>query len=292
VHSVFAGAMNLRPSAGGDGFLLSLVDGELKAHPRAAVVPGTRFDEWGVSPGDAGAFDGTLLRFGASGVQVRLPAARRARAEESPSPGGAGPDPETDRRLAAALEAVGAARAARGAEPAADVLLGGRRGVPDAPGSYSARFGDGALALAAAVAERSEPAFLRAARSVAGLGPGLTPAGDDFLCGYLAGLRTRVAADAGLERFLDSAGTSLTDAERGITARTNEISAAFLAEAAAGRFACALAAFANAVVGGVRYGSVECAARRLASIGCTSGLDAALGFLFAYRDRLNAGPNA
>ena len=262
VHSVFARAVNLRPRGGA---LLSLVSDSELDHPRAAVVLGAPFDHWGLTSGTPGTFVSGLLTFDWSDWAVRFPLVRRAGSEEAIS-GFAAAVPPTRRRqsLERAASAVAASVKARGAETVEP---------------FASRLEQGARALQAAVAKRSAPVALEACQALVGLGPGLTPAADDFLCGWLAGLRSQAPASAGLRKFLED----LTVAFRGppdLLAATSDISAAFLGEALHGRFASSLVAFAEAAVG-LTLGLEE-SVRVLAGLGHSSGTDAATGFLFAF----------
>ena len=285
VHSIFPRAANLRPSDG--AYLLSLVSDSAKAHPRGAVVPEARFDEWELFPGDAGSCDGSLIRFAGNrrdAPVVLLPRSRVPPADEGPScrkrTGAATPSAaERASFLRPAAVAVEALRAERGAEPSLAELFG--TAVPEGNG-FAARFVRAALELEAAAAALSVPLLLGAARSLAGFGPGLTPAGDDFLCGWLAGQRSRAADDLSLDDFLDAWGRSAFGTD-GLAGRTNDISAAFLADAVEGRFGAALVAFADAAIGTAAGDAIEHAVAVLGSLGHSSGTDAAAGFLFAYR---------
>ncbi|HCM28199.1 MAG TPA: hypothetical protein DIC34_16970 [Treponema sp.] len=312
VHSVFPRAANLRPSGG--GFLLSLVSDAAKAHPHSSVVPSARFEDWGLLPGDPGCFDGEVIRFGAgrgggraAAPEITLPRSRRPADDESPSRGR--PRAES---LRAAADAVEALRAERRAEPSLAELFAA---APPAGNGFSARFVRAARELERAEAARSVPLFLAAARKLAGFGPGLTPAGDDFLCGWFAGQRARAADRPGSAAFLDECGAAafgagalgaaaLGTAEPGADAlsagahgtgglaeRTNDISAAFLADAAGGRFGSALVAFADAVIADAAIAArsadeIANSVAVLGDLGHSSGTDAAAGFLFAYREEI------
>jgi hypothetical protein len=111
----------------------------------------------------------------------------------------------------------------------------------------------------------------RAANALIGLGPGLTPAGDDFVGGALIALRA-----AGHAAFADRvAAWALALAEEG----TGKISRAHLRCAAAGEGHEALhALLANL---GKQRQAIECSLAALARIGHSSGLDAAAGALLA-----------
>jgi hypothetical protein len=140
-----------------------------------------------------------------------------------------------------------------------------------------------ASVLEAAVACQSVSQTVEAFRGLVGLGPGLTPAGDDFLCGYLAGLRSQATGDPSLARFVMALETAFREAPD-LLAATNDISAAFLAEAFEGRFGAALVAFAEAALG--LTGELDEAVAVLGALGHSSGTDAAAGFLFAFRQEI------
>jgi hypothetical protein len=113
----------------------------------------------------------------------------------------------------------------------------------------------------------------RAANALIGLGPGLTPAGDDFVGGALIALR---AAERGslADRI---AAWALELAESG----TGKISRAHLRCAAAGEGHEALHGFLRALHKGQR--TIDSALTALSRIGHSSGRDAAAGALLAIR---------
>ncbi len=137
------------------------------------------------------------------------------------------------------------------------------------PATIRARAGN----LGDALAADDRQGTRTAADRLLGLGPGLTPAGDDILAGLLtaAGL-----APASRGALADLAGHVRRVAAR----RTTTLSAALLL-AAADRTGCPeLVGFVDAVGG---YGEPEPAYARLARIGHTSGRDLAAGVLTATR---------
>ncbi|MCX7025443.1 MAG: DUF2877 domain-containing protein [Spirochaetes bacterium] len=273
--------MNLRPSGG--SLLLSLVSEAATTHPRAAVVPGARFDDWGLEPGDAGRFDGSAVCFAGAAPVVTLPRSRVLSREEAPLRSVVEPFPASARLgpLRAASAAVAALRSERHSEPSLPALLGAD--VPAGEG-FPARFVRAARALETAVSARCVLIFLDAALGLAGFGPGLTPAGDDFLCGYFAGLRSRATDDADLDAFLNGWRAAALESDAGLLGRTNDISAGFLADAVEGRFGAALVSFADAALGAT--GEMDNTVAVLGDLGHGSGMDAAAGFLFAYRNEI------
>ena len=107
--------------------------------------------------------------------------------------------------------------------------------------------------------------------SLLGLGIGLTPSGDDFLCGFLAGLAWAGAWEHPLCISL----------RRGISLHlsdTNVISAAFLRCAADGNFSVPLLQFLSAVHHPV---ALARAAEALAQVGHSSGMDSLAGLHFS-----------
>ena len=118
------------------------------------------------------------------------------------------------------------------------------------------------------------------ARSLVGLGEGLTPTGDDILAGVLLALR-QLGRPAGAEQLW----ASITEV---VPERTTALSAALLAAAAAGD-AIPPAVGVLAALSGHR--PVEPAVDRLVAVGANSGADLAHGLLagtraaVAHRDR-------
>ncbi len=100
-----------------------------------------------------------------------------------------------------------------------------------------------------------------------GLGIGLTPSGDDFLCGALAGLILTGASDLPFTK-------SLKEAIRDSLANTNDISRAFLLCALEGKFSTAV----HSLMSIPDYADISTAFRE---IGHSSGIDTLCGILFS-----------
>ena len=136
---------------------------------------------------------------------------------------------------------------------------------------------DGAAQLHRALVRRDPAGAQRAAAGLVGLGPGLTPAGDDLLAGLLvacAQLReTPGAADvtATAARLGDAVGVRASTA-------TTALSAALLRHAAAGRAAGPVLRLLDALVGRT---PLPAALAGLLAVGHTSGHDTARGVLTA-----------
>ncbi len=135
-------------------------------------------------------------------------------------------------------------------------------GLPTGPGGPLA-------ALRGAVRRADLDAALRTATRLIGVGPGLTPAGDDVMAGTVAGLV--LLGHPVAPRF--AAGVTALAA-----CRTTELSRALLRHAAAGRVSGEYAAVLHALVGG---GSLASALDALLTSGPTGNRATALGLCTA-----------
>lgn len=121
----------------------------------------------------------------------------------------------------------------------------------------------------------------RSLGSLLGLGPGLTPSGDDFLGGAMVALSL-----LGLTGLRDAIWTTL---EPLVACSTNDISRAHLAAAAHGLGSAALHAALNAVIGG-RADALGAGLAAIDAIGHTSGWDALAGAVTVMRAWLDTQP--
>ena len=112
--------------------------------------------------------------------------------------------------------------------------------------------------------------------SLVGLGPGLTPSGDDALVGLLAVLQRLAPAGAPwLGQLLRPAVARRLD-------RTGDISAHYLRLAVAGHVGERLVAICDALAAGT-VDDAQAAAAAVVAGGATSGADALLGILSGVR---------
>jgi hypothetical protein len=130
------------------------------------------------------------------------------------------------------------------------------------------------LALAAAIRERHWAGTHAPARALSGLGPGLTPAGDDLLAGLALGLRA-------------AKGTVPTTFEAALTAavvgRTTDLAAARVRYAAAGHPDEHIHRLLTALLMDKSENSLPDAVRAVLAYGHTSGADALVGLLAGVR---------
>lgn len=116
-----------------------------------------------------------------------------------------------------------------------------------------------------------------------GLGPGLTPSGDDALCGVLLALSAFGSQPAAwaLQRLASAIG-------RGSAEATTALSGQFLAAASEGQGSAVLHDFVGVLVGG-ETARIPAALEKLSGVGHSSGLDAAAGVVLALRALVTAG---
>lgn len=125
-------------------------------------------------------------------------------------------------------------------------------------------------------ANQSDPAAaVQALAQLIGLGPGLTPSGDDFIVGYLAALHSSRACEAGVGLLL----TALAAPVERLAAGTNLISRQFIRNALEGAFSEALGDLLSAIAHQDEARVLTFASQVLA-MGHSSGADALAGLLF------------
>ena len=139
-----------------------------------------------------------------------------------------------------------------------------------------ARLGQGAIVKLGKATRRFDlQSAARAAERLVGLGAGGTPAGDDLLVGYLAGLWSSIASDRPRANFA----ASLADILRGLGKRTNDVSRVYLEAAADAEVSERLADVMRSIAAGEAQPIVGAAAAAAISVGHSSGADGTLGLL-------------
>jgi hypothetical protein len=168
------------------------------------------------------------------------------------------------------------------AESLVCLLAAGATGERSVESAYRKAARGAIEGLLAALYGGDRQGITASAAALAGLGPGLTPAGDDFLLGLMAGLQT-------WPQFLAGKGLSVEEACRVIygaaAGRTNLLSMALLRSAKEGMFGETWHELLAALRQG-KAAEVRRAADRILGFGGTSGADALSGFLAV----LNKGP--
>lgn len=128
----------------------------------------------------------------------------------------------------------------------------------------------------------------RHVESLIGWGEGLTPAGDDFLVGLIAGLDALVHLDERRRRFHGALAAALSCR----TQRTTPIAAHYLRLAAGGHYAEPLIRLRNALLCEDKRDVVDAAVQRALAVGATSGADTVSGLLAGLLAWLPAASNA
>lgn len=252
VHSVFERVVNLR-GEGGDLFTVAAAGIDDAPDTLVADEP---LPVAGLAPGDA--VDAGQDRLVAGAIDLPLAGARPWRAVLPVYP--ACPA-RMQRHLVVVREALAAGR-----EPGSSGSRLGRE--------LAAALASHAEPLCAALAAGDRDGARRHGQALLGLGPGLTPAGDDFLAGLLVVLHL----PGGPGRALLDVGPDILAAAG---CRTNAISVAMLRAAAQGRVReCVIALLRELVAGDPQ--SVATALARVLAIGSTSGRDMAAGVVAGF----------
>jgi hypothetical protein len=278
VSSVYRQACNIEL---GTGALLTLLCAALGNLPHGIrfALPEAQDLRMRLRPGQAVVRDGARLRIAHAGVRIELSHAAPWRCELAACDVYARPAVQA---MLAALAALRAHMQRGGfaplvlsdAEPAAPLEQAMRRRLLDC------------LPLLDSAAANLDPALaMQALERLAGLGPGLTPSGDDFIVGYLASLHSRCQLDPVLRPFLNG----LTAPLARLAAASNPISRQFILNAVDCEFAEALTQLVAAIAAHDQQGARE-AAEQVASVGHSSGCDSLLGLLFGLHPSLVLGP--
>ncbi|MGH6903625.1 MAG: DUF2877 domain-containing protein, partial [Geminicoccaceae bacterium] len=132
-----------------------------------------------------------------------------------------------------------------------------------------------ALDLARATRMLSPEQAARAAGRLIGRGPGLTPAGDDVIAGFLGALWSAIGGDPARAAFVAALGAAVGR----MAAATGEISQVYLRQAVVGSLAEPLADLRRRIGAGAPAPAIESAMAKALAVGHTSGEDGALGLL-------------
>lgn len=111
--------------------------------------------------------------------------------------------------------------------------------------------------------------------SLIGLGPGLTPSGDDLLVGYMAGLWCTIKNHSERAQFISSLAETIIQ----LSHKTNDISRTYLYHAVGGQVSSRLADLASSICRGDDPGILREIADTAMSVGHTSGMEVVTGLL-------------
>ncbi len=274
VHSVYPSALNL--SVPDKNLLITLINDSTFLHPLSALVTGrdgtpVRFKRLGLERGMTAVFGPEDAEF-LGGRRISLRDAARCSAAREQPPAYRSWKPGTVVRRGRLLAEM---QRKAGCEINWDALTGPGFSPDSFSTPFSERFIPAARRLFQAFRRDDGEAAFEAARPLVGLGQGLTPGGDDFLCGFaLAAWTWRRAETAEwMGRIAAYAGTP--------PARTTDVSLSFLKLAAGSLFSRTLvnlASVSDAEADGDTVWKEQLSAA--GRMGHSSGLDAAAGFLY------------
>ncbi len=260
VHSIFARAANLQLRG---RRLIVLLAAEYPNVPHGIRMAATAWARCRscLRVGDVVHLESTRLRFPRSGVNVDLSTAKRWQVELARTS-----IDWSDARVAGAFTAAYEASHSLAALTADSVAA-----------LYRRRLASALPPLESAIACLRVDAASEQLQRLLGLGPGLTPSGDDFIVGCLAGLAVSTRNAPARRQFLAEVARIL---EHDLGA-TTPISRQHLSDACRLEFAQPLAELAIAIGCGAR--DVRTKVSAALRIGACSGADGVAGLLFALQ---------
>lgn len=261
VHSVFRSAINVATS---DGLLTVAAPGAGGLPNGIAADLGRDWRMIGVRPGMTVHASRTAVRVPDARLEIRLTAADGWSPRIGAIQVGAAETARRWRRRGPTAWTIARARSNAGGLGA----LLRQDGLPGGQAPFVDRARPMLAALTAALEGGDRGSAASAAEGLIGLGPGLTPSGDDALVGIEAALHALGRPTAG---FLVGAAHDLDE-------RTTAVSATLLRHAVAGEFAERIHALLAALLGS-DDAAIPAAIDRAVAWGATSGTDCLVGVL-------------
>lgn len=269
VHSVFKSALNLRLN--GENELITLIvsgEGDLPQGMRVELHEDFSFEK--IEVGESAVCRDGILHFKNSSLTVQLSGARRWKCDL--------PALEfdiTDPAVSAAWRFVWGALNNRQRLKESEIVAEDLFGFDvSARAGLSRRVGEAMRDLLNAT-RQLELTANSALNSLIGLGPGLTPTGDDLLVGYMAGLWCTIRGRSERVQFITSLGETISR----LSQNTNDISRTYLTHAVRGQVSSRLANLAEAISRGANPEQLLEIAEAAMKIGHTSGMETVTGLL-------------
>ena len=266
VHSIFRSAINLQPCRGGN--LITILSHQSSDYPQGVrLATDEDFTTRSLEPGFMGQFqeDGISLdrRESIAPLHISFSKAKWLPAE---------PLPFIQQRGDAWLAGIELLRMLQ-TQAGTDLRIQHLVDPASTQGFLGSRLAQVALELGESVQSGALDSARMAISRLVGLGSGLTPSGDDFLCGFITAAHCRLRDKPNAIQFLRELKPSILDN----LSKTNAISATFLRCAVEGKVCRALHNLALALQGGSHFSS---AMVNLCAMGHSSGMDITTGFLF------------
>lgn len=268
VHSVFDTAANLHLP--GEDRLITLLISDRYELPQGIRLAKKEVPLHSLTPNLRAAARGGVLRFDSTPLTIDLRGAPVWRCSV-PELGADIGSPAVQQAWASAWELLNREQRLKGVDIIASDLFRSGAGP-----QLSQRMSGPVMSLATSTVQFDPQGAMHAAEKMIGLGPGVTPSGDDILLGFLAGLWSTTGGNEQQLSFIRTFGEALMP----LTKLTGEISRTYLYHAARGQFSSSLSNLAAAIAQG---GPVDMALEEAMHIGHSSGMDAAAGLLIGLR---------
>jgi hypothetical protein len=264
IQSVFDSAVNLRLADEDRLITLLISQGyELPQGIRIGIKD-TSFQS--LTVGLRAASRGGILRFDSSPLSIDL---RGAPVWKCPVPE-LGADmslPAVQHAWSAAWELLNQEQRLKGTDIVADDLFRLDTGT-----RLNQRMSRPVMRLVTSTVQFDIQSSIHASEKIIGLGPGVTPSGDDILLGFLAGLWSAAGGNSRRAAFIHAFGRALLP----LAKQTGEISRTYLYHATRGQFSSSLSHLAEAIA---RGGQVQDEIQAAMRVGHSSGMDSVTGLL-------------
>jgi hypothetical protein len=276
VHSVFRRACNLSLASGALVALLARELGDIPQGIRLETRTGFTFAEARLRAGQEAVCRAGIIRVEGTSLQIDLRPAHVWRDDLATIQVNRA-DTQTQKAWEAAWQELLARRPSEGLAPLAAWFdpMPSHLAPPRQPSPLSRRAYPALRALVSATRRLDLEAAAPAVDSLLGLGPGLTPSGDDFLVGFVAGLWSTIGQNARRHAFVSGLGMLLASGAQ----RTTDVSASYLEHAAEGRVSAVLVSLVRTLGREKKAERVRQATQNALQVGSTSGADGVMGLL-------------
>ncbi len=280
VHSVFRRVCNLQAPTGA---ILSLATANVPASPTNIVTSLAQETGWlalALTPGAPFTRDGIQIMTNDGSLRIAL---GRAATFVPMIHGPVGIHPDRVPAMLALAAHCGMERGPRAGFqallPHAERLFAPDSTPPVFDDEFCRRGYGHTAALVRAALAGDEPRLRESVTGLLGLGPGLTPAGDDALAGLLVAAALTAKAQARPAGILEEGGKIVVQEAAG---RTTELSGEFLRHAARGEGNAVTEELIRGILSGGEE-SIASATTRLVGYGASSGVDQLWGILVGIR---------
>lgn len=265
VQSVFESSINLRLDQ--DNRLLTVLVSDHYELPQGIRLDAKNVPFQSLSVGVRAVCQSGILRFDSSPLVIDL---RGASIWEAQLPMLDISNPSVEQACSMVWKVLNRQQRLKGTELVADDLLSIDKGS-----LLTRKLSQPVRELTVATKRFDVEASVKAARQMIGLGPGVTPTGDDVLIGFLAALWSTANDEDPKLTSIENFGRALL----GIIQETNEISRTYLYHAIHKQFSSSLIKLLMAIHKGETE-RIQSAAKEAMRVGHSSGMDSVTGLLF------------